>query len=465
MEEKLKIIPKLTPSLFAFFVSKGKWKFAAHLKMIERKIFEALSGKCRYLIINMPPRHGKSEFLSKYFPLWFLLNFPNKRVILASYQQSLSETWSRRIREMIMLYGTLFGVRLNPANRKLSGFSFLEQSGGLLATGVGGALTGQGADLLIIDDPVKNDAEANSSVERENIWDWFNATALTRLEPGGICILIMTRWHEDDLAGRLIAQSSSLNGNHWELLSLPALAEENDALGREVGEPLWKERFNSNALRKIRESIGSYWFSSLYQQCPVPAGNSIFKREYFRYFEEYASYYNLVINPTVSKKALKSDISVFAVSDLALSLKETADFTVVLIFAKLKSGEILILDIIRERFESTEHLKLFSSINAKYKPIMIGIESVQFQQSIIQQAVKSGLPIKSLKPDKDKISRALPIAAMLENGLIFFKRNAEYLDEFEKELLQFPKSKHDDQVDAFAYIIQMLNTQSGLLPQ
>ncbi len=96
---------------------------------------------------------------------------------------------------------------------------------------------------------------------------------------------------------------------------------------------------------------------------------------------------------------------------------------------------------------------------------MIGIESVQFQQSIIQQAVKSGLPIKSLKPDKDKISRALPIAAMLENGLIFFKRNAEYLDEFEKELLQFPKSKHDDQVDAFAYIIQMLNTQSGLLPQ
>lgn len=464
MEEKLKIIPKLTPSLFAYFVSKGKWKFAAHLKMIERKIFEALSGKSRYIIINMPPRHGKSEFLSKYFPLWFLLNFPNKRVILASYQQSLSETWSRRIREMIILYGTLFGVRLNPANRKKSGFSFLEQSGGLLATGVGGALTGQGADLLIIDDPVKNDAEANSTVERENIWDWFNATALTRLEPGGICILIMTRWHEDDLAGRLLAQNSSLNGNRWEQLSLPAIAEENDALGREIGEPLWKERFDSDSLRKIRESIGSYWFSSLYQQNPVPAGNSIFKREHFRYFEEQVTYYNLVVNPSNSKKVLKSETSVYAVSDLALSLKETADYTVVLIFAKLKSGEILILDIIRERFESTEHLKLFSSINAKYKPVLIGIENVQFQQSIIQQAVKSGLPIKSLKPDKDKISRALPIAALLENGQIFFKRNAAYLDEFEKELLQFPKSKHDDQVDAFAYIVKMINSQSGLLP-
>ncbi len=118
-------------------------------------------------------------------------------------------------------------------------------------------------------------------------------------------------------------------------------------------------------------------------------------------------------------------------------MKETSDYTVIIIFGKLKSGEILILDVIRERFESTEHLKLFSSINSKYKPVLIGIENVQFQQSLIQQAVKIGLPVKSLKADKDKISRALPIAALIENGKVFFRQKGEYLEEFEKELLQF----------------------------
>jgi predicted phage terminase large subunit-like protein len=279
----------------------------------------------------------------------------------------------------------------------------------------------------------------------------------------------MTRWHEDDLVGRLMSENASPenanpSGIRWKLLNLPALAEEGDLLGREIGEPLWGERFSKQDLARIKESLGSYWFSSLYQQNPVPAGNSIFKRSDFRYFEEFDTYYNFIINPLNSKKVLKKDISIFVTSDLALSLKETADFTVLLVFAKLKSGEILVLDIIRERFESTEHLKLFSSINAKYKPVLIGIENVQFQQSLIQQAVKTGLPIKPLKADKDKISRALPIATLMENGKVFFRKNAAYLEEFEKELLQFPKSKHDDQVDAFGYINQIIQTTSGLLP-
>lgn len=469
MQESLKIIPKLTPSLFAHFVSKGKWKFPKHIRLMEKVLFSALRSEEKLIIVTMPPRHGKSEFISKYFPLWYLLNFPEKRVIIASYQASLAEVWSRRIRDLVVEFGGLFGAKLNPSNRKAGSFEFLNHSGGLLAVGVGGALTGKGADLLIIDDPVKNDSEANSSVQREKIWDWFNATALTRLEPEGICIVVMTRWHEDDLVGRLINQYSSSqhiasSGNHLKLINLPAFAEEGDLLAREVGEPLWAERFSGQELTKIKESLGSYWFSSLYQQNPVPAGNSIFKRADFRYFEEFGTYYNLILSPLQSKKVLKKDISIFVTSDMALSLKETADFTVLLVFAKLKSGEILVLDVIRERFESTEHLKLFSSINAKYKPVMIGIENVQFQQSLIQQAVKTGLPIKSLKADKDKISRALPIAALMENGMVYFRQKADYLEEFEKELLQFPKSKHDDQVDAFGYISQIIQLTSGLLP-
>ncbi|OGU56959.1 MAG: hypothetical protein A2X64_05705 [Ignavibacteria bacterium GWF2_33_9] len=464
MQDKYKIIPLLTPSLFAFTVSQGKWKFAPHLRLIEQKLIGALQGKNRHLIFTMPPRHGKSEFISKYFPLWYLLTHPEKRVILASYQVSLSEFWSRKIRELIQKFGLLFGVKLNPGNRKAGSFSFINHEGGLNAVGVGGALTGKGADLLIIDDPIKNDAEANSSVYREKIWDWFNATAFTRLEPDGICIIVMTRWHEDDLVGRLIAANSHPNGINWELVNLPALAQGNDPLERKLNEPLWKARFSLMDLLRIKESIGTYWFSALYQQSPVPAGNSIFNRKDFRYFEDKGNHYELFTSPLNSKRILKSEISIFATSDLALSLKETADYTIVLIFGKLQSGEILILDIIRERFESTEHLKLFASICAKWMPKLIGIENVQFQQSLIQQAVKIGLPIKQLKADKDKISRALPIAAMLENGMIYFRKDAGYLEEFEKELLQFPRSKHDDQVDAFAYIFQLLNKSSGLLP-
>ncbi len=456
-------INKTTPSRLAETISHNFWKNARHLEFIESKLLATITTPSKNLIVNMPPRHGKSEFLSVYFPLWYLANYPDKRIIITSYQASVAESWSRRIRDMIIEYPQELGIELNKNHRKASSFGILNHRGGLIATGAGGALTGKGGDILLIDDPIKNDEEANSNVIRDKVWDWFLATALTRLEPAGNTIIVMTRWHEDDLVGRIFSQFSGEILQNWEQISLPAIAIENDPIGRAVGEPLWAERFDVDLLRERQQTIGNYWFSALYQQQPIPQGTSIFRRQNFRYYDEKENYYIFKDNNN-HRFIQKDDLTIMATCDLAISTSETADYTVVLVFAKNFENDILILDIIRERFETTHHFNLLKSIYDKHHPVIIGIENVQYQKSLIQRLLQAGLPIKSLRPDKDKISRALAIASIQEAGKIYFPRNAHFTNEFERELLNFPKSKHDDQVDAFAYIVQMLHTTSGMLP-
>ena len=463
--QELLQLPKLSPSLFAYYVSRGQWRYAKHFGLIEEYIFKILRGEERFLIVNLPPRHGKSDFLSKYFPAWYLGNFPDKRVILSSYQASLSEGWSRKIRDILKEFGPpLFNIEINPNHHRANSFEILGHSGGLFSVGTGGAITGKGANIMIIDDPIKNDSEANSLTYRDKVFEWFNSTAFTRLEPDGAMILIMTRWNEDDLTGRLLNNNFATSGFQWQHINLPAIATENDQLGREVGQALWQERFDIDKLNQIKNSIGSYWFSSLYQQQPVPAGTSIFKRVWFQYFDEDDR--NFIINEKDGRRKTisKSSSKIFSTVDLASSIKETADYTVILTFAQTNDNDILILDIIREKFEAAEHLNLIKYTYQKFKPILIGIESVQYQSALLQAALKEGLPIKSLKADKDKISRALPMASLLEAGKVYFKRNAHYLDAFESELLNFPRANHDDQVDAFAYIQQIISFSSGLLP-
>ncbi len=452
------------PSNLAIALSNNKWQFATHLEFLQNSILRTIQTPNTNLIVNMPPRHGKSEFISKYFPLWYLNSNPDKRVILVSYQKSIAAGWSRRIRDLIENNSNLLGIELSKSHRKSNSFDINQHDGGLFATGIGGALTGLGANLLIIDDPVKNDEQANSLNYRDKTWDWFNSTAITRLEPGGNAIIVMTRWHDDDLTGRILNHYDADELATWARLALPAIAIENDPLNRNPGEPLWQERFSLAMLEQFRKRMGEYWFASLYQQDPLPTGSTIFKRANFRYFDDNNMFVEFIDTENTKRRIPKYNLMTMATCDLAISTRETADFTVVLVFAKSNDNDIFILDVIRQRFETSNHLPLLQSIFQKYKPKLIGIENVQYQKSLIQQAIKSGLPIKSLRADKDKISRALTIASQLENGLIYFRRNADYLPEFEKELLNFPKSRHDDQVDAFSFIMQMVYTTSGLLP-
>jgi hypothetical protein len=225
---------------------------------------EVALGRIPRLLVHAPPRHGKSDLLSKWLPTWFLEWQQHQRVILCSYEANIAMRWGRRVRNNIVDFEDDLSVRVAQDSAAANDWSTTE-GGGMKTAGVGGAITGEGANLLLLDDPIKNWEQAASSTFRDMLWDWWVTTAMTRLEPKAGVIVDMTRWHVDDLAGRIYENEE--DEEDWVVLTLPALAEEGDVLGRAVGEPLWKERYDADALRKI-QSRSHYTWHSLYQQRP-----------------------------------------------------------------------------------------------------------------------------------------------------------------------------------------------------
>lgn len=443
----------LSPGLTANYLSKGKFQYPLHIAYIDSILMQTAAGNITRLIVNLPPRHGKSELISKYFPFWYLCHFPNKRVILSSYEATFAQFWGKKVRELIQEYGMqYFGIKLSKSSQSAGFFEIEAHDGSMTCVGAGGPITGKGADLFIIDDPIKNDEEANSPNLREKLKDWFKSTVYTRLEPNSSLILMMTRWHEDDLCGFL--QSAKI-ANDWTKLVIPAIAESGDCLGRKQGEALWSKRFPLSKLHLIRKTIGSYWFDSLYQQRPIDIGGGIFKRANFRYF--YESDGNFCIKSGTEIKLIpKKECMIFSAVDLAISTSENADYTVVATIASTTSNDVFVIDIIRKRINPSEHSELLRSVYERFKPYLIGVENVQYQCALIQEVARIGLPVKELKPDTDKFTRALPLAAKIEIGKIFFKSDAIWLSELEDELLKFPKCKHDDQTDALAYAVSLI---------
>lgn len=438
----------ISPAILAKIITYGKYKLPAHIKLLDDALYKLAFSRDSRLIVSLPPRHGKSELISKYFPMWYICTFDRRRVILTSYESTFANYWGRKVKELVEIYGeTLFGVSLRQGAAAMNLFELSDDSS-MTTAGAGGAITGKGADLLIIDDPVKNDAEANSQTVRDNIWDWFVSTAYTRIEPGGACVIAMTRWHPDDLIGRLLAEHS----DDWQYIKLPAIAGDNDPLGRLPGEPLWQERFPIDTLLKIKQQLGSYWFQALYQQDPVAQVNSIFKREHFRYYK--------IINETVifdNEKISIADCINFATADLAVSTKEQADFTVFLVFSVTPNKEILIRDIVRLKTDPSQHLQIIKNLSFQYQIKLWAIESVQYQALLSRLIMKEGIAVREVKPFADKFTRALPVSALLEAGKIYFPTNVGWFDDFLTELLNFPNGKHDDQVDAFSLISEIYN--------
>ena len=441
-----------------------KWIKNKHTTFLDNIISNEIKNGDAKIIINMPPRHGKTAFCSEWMPLWFLNNYPTKNIILATYNQNYATHLGRKVKDLINRYENILEINIRKDAKSANNF-ILQSGGGMISIGANGTMTGRGADLLLIDDPIKNDAQANSITYRDNIWEWFNATAFTRIEPNGSVVIIMTRWHQDDLTGRII---NSNNFNEWMHIKLPAIAEINDQLKREIGTPLWCEKFNIKKLNQIKKQIGEFWFAALYQQNPLNFMGNIFKRKSFRYFFIQDEIYTLRNSVYLDNKTNQhnssfneyiihpKDCSIFAVCDLATTTKETSDYTVIIVFAVTPNQQILILDVVRKKFEASQHLEIITDIYNKFKPIEIGIEAVQYQIALVQMARKNGIPVKELRPDKDKVSRALPMTTLLENEKVFFLNDANWLYDFEEELLNFPNAKHDDQVDAFAYITYML---------
>lgn len=259
-----------SPASFAAHATGGQFLIPRHIAMIDELLVKAChpASNAKRIKIHCPVRHGKSMLCSKALPAWYLGRRPKNEVILTTHGASFSEEFGGEVRDMLTEHGMeVFGVQ--PERMKMAqGMWRTSRGGKMRSTGVGGSITGRGAHLLIIDDPIKNDQEALSKTYRDKVWRWFQATALSRLEPDATVIVIMTRWHPDDLAGRIDDPDHNPDADKWTTVNLPAFAEENDPLGRAVGEPLWPERFDGDRLERMERELGRFWFSALCQQRP-----------------------------------------------------------------------------------------------------------------------------------------------------------------------------------------------------
>jgi len=447
-----------TLSGFSWLASRGRWKPARHLRLLADRLHRVASGEIDRLLISMPPRHGKSSLISQYFPAWYLAMQPDKRVLLTSYEADFAAGWGWRARNVFNEIVTpLFGLRIDQTSSARNRWD-LEPPyrGGMQTAGAGGSITGKGADILIIDDPVKNAEEATSRTYQEKTWEWYRSTAYTRLEPGGRVVIVMTRWSRNDLAGKLLQQEPG----RWTVISLPAIATRDEAwefpggtFRRKQGDPLWPERFPLERLLEIKRAIGGFWWNALYMGEPQPEGGSIFRRAWFRYFTISQDGDRLILQDTPGSGGAvpRSECWVFQTVDPAATAGERSDYFVVSTFAVSPRGDLFLLDVFREQAETTSHMQILRSQYDRWQPDFIAVEAQSFGLNIIQAAGAQGLPVRPVKADRDKVSRARVVSARYESGRVFHRLGARWLDQVEDELLAFPSGEHDDVVDTIAY--------------
>lgn len=412
------------------------------------------------LLVTMPPRHGKSEKVSVRFPSWFLGRNPDKRVIIASYGAELAEEWSQKVRNLMESdeYAGIFGDRsiltkpviVDKEQRKVQAWGLKNYRGGLVAAGVGGAITGRGAHLFVIDDPIKDREEADSETIRRKIKDWYTSVVRTRIEKGGAIIVMMTRWHEDDLIGWLL----STQPEKWTLLNLPAIADEGDPF-RLPGQALWPEMYDLKDLTEKKEDIGRRDWTSLYQQQPTGDDGDVFMKDWFLY----------------GKMPMRDDISkAFQVWDTALTEKKEGDYSSCCTFFVTRDG-LYLADVFRGHLglpQLKEMMKMkWSQWNDYFRISRIFVENKGSGISVMQSLKKeTHLPLVPVEPEselgKSKRARAEAAAGYLQAGRVTFKGGAPWLSDFENELLRFPRGKNDDMVDAFVYGV--LQQQGGAKP-
>ncbi|NIM50411.1 MAG: terminase, partial [Gemmatimonadales bacterium] len=266
-------------------LARGRWRSEPHLEALSDALFDAATEGGKRIIVSMPPRHGKSELTSHWFPVWYLDRFPDRQLILASYAADFASDWGRKVRNTMAENAQVLRCTLAEDSKAANKWNTTE-GGGMVTAGIGGPITGRGAHVLIIDDPVKNLEDAYSAAMRAKAWEWYQSTAYTRLEPNASVVVVMTRWHEDDLVGRLLRAQAKGEGDTWEVIRFPALSEgdETDLLGRPENEPLWPDRYDAQRLERIRRTVGPLVWAGLYQQNPVPSGYELFPEKAWQHY-------------------------------------------------------------------------------------------------------------------------------------------------------------------------------------
>lgn len=425
------------------------WVHKDICRRLEQFSQDVMDMKSPRLMLFMPPRHGKSTIASVNFPAWHMGQHPRHEVIACSYSSSLAMAFSRKVREQLRgkpYQETFANTKLDPKSQSAETWSTLA-GGGYVAAGVSGPITGKGAHILIIDDPVKNREEAESENQQRLVYDWYTSTAYTRLAPGGGVLIILTRWHDLDLAGQLL-EAEKLGGDKWEVVRYPAIATEDEEF-RDMGEALHPERYDIRALEQIRRAVGPRDFEALYQQNPVPDSGDYFKREDIHYYD---------------REALNYDgLHKYTAWDLAIGQKEANDYSVGLTIGFDRDENIYILDIERGRWGASDLVDKILNSYTLWKPSIVGIEKGHIEMSIgpflrkrIQEQRLFSMFVEPLSVGRrDKQARARSIQGRIQQGKVFFPKDLKG-ETLIAEMLRFPNGAHDDQVDALAWIGLML---------
>lgn len=440
------------PADFAVKMSRGRWYEARHLRVISRLLTEAASGKRPRVMLSTPPRHGKSELTSYWFPLWFLARNPTKKIILCSYEADFAAHWGRRVRDAINLFGDELGLELDGSTTAANRWQ-LVSGGGMMTAGAGGPITGKGADLLIIDDPIKNDEEAASEIMREKLWDWWQTTAMTRLEPGGVVVFIGTRWHEDDLLGRL-EKAARVEGLDWTVIKFPAIAEAEDPLGRLPGEPLWPERIPLKDLEDRKRGMSPYHFSALYQQNPTPEEGGGVPRRWWKFYKPLPA--GFVFDQVIQSW------------DLAFKDLSTSDYCVGQVWGR-KGADCYLLHQVRDHMNMVDVMREIRVMQSRYpqavaKLIEESANGVAILQ-VMQHEVRGMIPVKTKGQSKDQ--RLEAVKPLINAGNVYLPEEIDgskhpWVWEFVEECAAFPRGTHDDQLDAMTQALKYLQPEGWL---
>jgi predicted phage terminase large subunit-like protein len=416
---------------------------AHHLLLIER-LERVARGEIDRLMLLLPPGSAKSTYASMLFPAWWFSQHPNSSVIAAAHTGGLARHFGRGVKTLIEAHSARLGYGLQ---RGASAERFATDRGGqYYATGVRGAVTGRRADLLLIDDPVKSQAEADDAACRERLWQWFRSDLSTRLRPGGRIVLIMTRWHPDDLGGRL------METDDWQVLRLPALAEAGDPLGREVGAPLWPGWESLEALQRKRRALGERAFAALFQQSPVRQQGLLFRTGQIG---------------VVDACPQMQGGQVVRAWDLAATAGSEGDpdWTAGGKLLRCEDGGFVVLDVRRVRVCSVEVAALIvTTAQQDGREVAVGLpqdpgQAGKAQVRFLTQRL-AGFRVVATPETGSKLSRAVPVASQVEAGLVKVVQ-AEWTRVFVEELADFPNGSKDDQVDALSRGFSMLTMTTG----
>lgn len=441
-----------------------------HHILLSETINEMIHGSLRRLIVSLPPRHGKSELISRRLPAYLLGIDPNLSIIASSYSADLASRNNRDVQRIIdgRAYKALFpDTRLNDSNSRTVAGSWLRNSdlfevvghrGVYRSAGVGGGITGMGGRWLIIDDPVKNREEADSATYRQATWDWYTSTFSTRQEADARILIVMTRWHSDDLVGRLIELSNNDNkADQWRVINLPAIAGDDrpEYDPRSPGDALWPEKFDLRELERMKASIGEYQWAALYQQTPRAGGgtewpDSYFNRDiWFDYWPNTINLRTIGVDPSKGRDG------------------RHGDYSAIIKLGRDQNG-ILYVEADMARRNSEEIVDSVLETQASFKADAIAIEANQFQEllavQVRQKALALGLPIPIMQIVNmvSKVIRIRRLGPYLSQGVVRFKANSAPTKLLINQLRDFPVSDHDDGPDALEMALRaMIELHNG----